>query len=203
MRFYSLRKHGWQVVLHEWNLIKLKTREKLKRGTRTRDARGSSSLFWLASLISLLAYTLLTRFVSRAPVCIARCTYTRDIISPIQRMYAPHTRSRARAYTDARETNTFKVTSAHRRSSNRITLSLSRNTRQAPLSLSRARSLAHRHTHTYSFPLWNSCYSLADNLAELVNIVEENLVVRHSDDEEEEVEGFDRARSLHAPGGAS
>ena len=38
-------------------------------------------------------------------------------------------------------------------------------------------------------------WSLADNLAELVNIVEENLVVRHSDDEEE-VEGVDRARNL-------
>lgn len=56
----------------------------------------------------------------------------------------------------------------------------------------------------HSRPPWDSRYSLADNLAELVNIVEENLVVRHSDDEEEEeVEGVDRARNLHASGDAS
>lgn len=47
-------------------------------------------------------------------------------------------------------------------------------------------------------------WSFADNLAELINIIEENLVVRHSDDEEEEeVEGVDQARNLHASGDAS
>lgn len=44
-------------------------------------------------------------------------------------------------------------------------------------------------------------YSLADNLAELVNLVEENLVVRHSSGEE--VEEVDRTRRLYAPKGAS
>lgn len=44
-------------------------------------------------------------------------------------------------------------------------------------------------------------YSLADNLAELVNLVEENLVVRHNSDEE--VEEVDRTRMIYAPKGAS
>lgn len=44
-------------------------------------------------------------------------------------------------------------------------------------------------------------YSLADNLAELVNLIEENLVVRHNSDEE--VEEVDRTRMIYAPKGAS
>lgn len=44
-------------------------------------------------------------------------------------------------------------------------------------------------------------YSLADNLAELVNFVEENFVVRHSSNGE--VEEVDRMRRLYAPKGAS
>ena len=75
----------------------------------------------------------------------------------------------------------------------------------APVSI---HTLMHTHPRTYtnaraqlsrSFSWFH--YSLADNLAELVNLVEENLVVRHSGDEE--VEDVDRTRRLYAPKGAS
>lgn len=108
-----------------------------------------------------------------------------------------HTRRRASMHIQTYATNTLKVpppTAVHPIASRFLSRAV------PPYTLTRRflRSLPH------SRPPWDSRYSLADNLAELVNIVEENLVVRHSDDEEEEeVEGVDRARNLHASGDAS
>lgn len=71
--------------------------------------------------------------------------------------------------------------------------------------LTLAPSLSFSMTHTritqLSYSFSRIRYSLADNLAELVNLVEENLVVRHNSDEE--VEEVDRTRMIYAPKGAS
>lgn len=169
-------------------------------GTRAHDAPGSSSSFD-SHLFPLPYASLLTRSVPH------RCTSdARTQASYLLSTGHIGADARAHPHTNARDrpTDTLKVPPPTVNSSNRIALSLSRSTSLYP-SLSIAnRTLSPSLSHARSpRSLEDSRYSLADNLAELVNIVEENLVVRHSDDEEE-VEGVDLgARNLHAPGDAS
>lgn len=118
-------------------------------GTRAHDATGSSS----SSFASLSPILRVVTHSFRTTPMYERCTYT-GIISLIN---GSHRRRRPRtsthAHTDARDRPTDRHaqgTSAHRRSSNRIALSLSRSTSLYP-SLSIANS--HDHSLSLSFSL--------------------------------------------------
>lgn len=119
----------------------------------------------------------------------------------LSRAHSTHIKDR-RSYRHSRIVRLSKYISSHRRTVSYIAFT-------PPFELFRiltlAPSIPFGMTHTSPAQLSHSFsrirYSLADNLAELVNLVEENLVVRHSSDEE--VEEVDRTRRLHAPKGAS